>query len=239
MRIPALVMMGPFVLLSLAGGSLSCRPGGGTGVPGLTDDAAIARDVARADPHDDEELHTLARWMTGAFSSQAQAASDTTYFDIRLEMWPMWAQRDDGVWLYVEQAVAGHEQEPYRQRVYHVERVDEKHLRSVVYTLPDPDAVVGAWKRERPLAHLTPDDLILREGCAIVLHRANPLSFVGSTRGRACGSDLRGASYATSEVTVRPDRLVSWDRGFDEEGRQVWGAVAGGYVFDKMHGGRR
>lgn len=239
MRTLALVATGSFTLLLLAGGLLSCRPGGGPGSPDRAPASDGSHRANQAGPAYDEELQTLARWMTGSFSSQAQAASDSTYFDIRLEMWPIWPQREDGVWLYVEQAVAGHEQEPYRQRVYHVERMDEEHLRSVVYTLPDPQAAVGAWKRDRPLAHLGPKDLTRREGCAIVLQRADALAFAGSTQGRACASDLRGAAYATSEVTVRPDRLVSWDRGFDETGQQVWGAVDSGYVFDKMHGGRR
>jgi hypothetical protein len=43
----------------------------------------------------------------------------------------------------------------------------------------------------------------------------------------------RGAAYATSEVTILPDRLVNWDRGFDAPGGQVSGATEGGYVFLK------
>ena len=36
---------------------------------------------------------------------------------------------------------------------------------------------------------------------------------------------------ATSEVVVSPGRIESWDRGFDAEGAQVWGAEKGAYVF--------
>jgi hypothetical protein len=28
--------------------------------------------------------------------------------------------------------------------------------------------------------------------------------------------------------------MLSWDRGFDEQGQQVWGAEAGAYVFLKV-----
>jgi hypothetical protein len=34
-------------------------------------------------------------------------------------------------------------------------------------------------------------------------------------------------------VEVRPDGLVSWDRGFDADGQQVWGAEKGPYVFTR------
>jgi hypothetical protein len=35
-------------------------------------------------------------------------------------------------------------------------------------------------------------------------------------------------------VTVTPSRIVSWDRGFNDDGSQAWGAVDGGYVFDRL-----
>jgi len=58
--------------------------------------------------------------------------------------------------------------------------------------------------------------------------------FVGGTEGKGCASDLRRATYATSEVVVKLDHLTSWDRGFDKSDRQVWGAEKGGYVFLKL-----
>lgn len=56
----------------------------------------------------------------------------------------------------------------------------------------------------------------------------------GATTGDGCGSALRGAAYATSEVVLTPDTLRSWDRGYDKAGKQVWGAVKGPYVFVKQ-----
>jgi hypothetical protein len=47
-------------------------------------------------------MEQLAQWMSGSFSSAAQAAEDSAYYDIRLEMAPIWTDRDDAVWLYVE-----------------------------------------------------------------------------------------------------------------------------------------
>jgi CpeT protein len=180
------------------------------------------------DPH----LDRLAAWMTGEFDSAKQAAEDPEYHDIRLRMAPIWPGREDGHWMYVEQAVAAAEDRPYRQRVYHVTHVGRDLYESRVFELPDPEARIGAWKKEAPLADLTPDDLVVREGAAIILRRVGD-RFVGSTLGRLCRSDFRGAAYATSEVEIGPEAIVSWDRGFDANGKHVWGAVKGGYVFDK------
>ena len=177
------------------------------------------------------DLDRLAKGMIGSFSSAAQAGEDSTYFDIRLEVVPIWQDRSDGPWLYVEQAAATSLEQPYRQRVYHLREREDGALESVVYSLPEePLRFAGAWKGDNPLAEIGPEDLTVREGCAVVL-RETEGGFSGSTVEKECQSVLRGASYATSEVTVLPDRLESWDRGFDASGEQVWGATEGAYIF--------
>jgi hypothetical protein len=192
--------------------------------------SAAPRSVNAAD------LDTLATWMTGSFSSRRQAAADSSYFDIRLEMVRIWKDRKDGYWLYVEQAAAGNLGKPYRQRVYHLTALREGFYKSVVYAIPDPLRFAGEWQNEAPLALLSPDSLQARGGCDVVLQQSAPGEFAGGTVGRSCESSLRGAAFATSEVTIRRDRIESWDRGFDESGTQVWGAEKGPYVFVRQHG---
>lgn len=179
------------------------------------------------------DLEDLRSWMTGSFSSAVQASEDPEFFDISLHMATIWPDREDGHWLYVEQAVREYQDRPYRQRVYRVREIAPGLFESQVFTLPDPGAVVGAWMSEEPLVNLVPDDLEEREGCAILLRRRGE-TFEGSTLATLCTSSLRGAAYATSEVVVTPDGLVSWDRGFAADGSQVWGATKGGYVFDRI-----
>jgi len=173
----------------------------------------------------------LVELMVGSFSSAEQAQADTAYYDIRLEMVRIWPERTDAHWMYIEQAVAGHTDAPYRQRVYRVTQVEDDLYRSEVFALPDPKSVVGEWLSRDPLSDLTPDDLIPRAGCAVYLRRDECGEYAGATIGKGCASSIGEAAYATSEVLVGPDRIESWDRGFDAEGNQVWGAEKGPYVF--------
>jgi hypothetical protein len=176
----------------------------------------------------------LAQYLSGHFTSAAQAATTAGYLAIELRVQPIWPERSDGPWLYVEQADARTPERPYRQRVYRLERQGEHYL-SHIYTLKG-EALrhAGAWRETRPLAALGPADLELRAGCEVVLTRSSEGRYRGATAERSCPSDLRGARWASSEVTLDGKVLESWDRGFDAAGAQVWGATAGPYRFVRI-----
>ncbi len=199
------------------------------GTPSQHHDGTISSAPTERGRHD---LDTLTEWMTGSFSSAEQARSDTNFFDIRLQMVRIWRERTDGVWLYVEQASAEKLDRPYRQRVYRLTQPTDSTFESAVFSLGAPMRFAGDWRKARPLEGLTPDSLAAKEGCEIVLVRSGS-AFVGGTAGKRCPSELRGASYATSEVRVTASGMTTWDRGYDAEGKQVWGAKTGGYVFRK------
>ncbi len=198
-----------------------------------------ADDAPRGEGPIDSDVRRLARWMTGTFDSAEQAAADETYFTIRLVMLPIWTDRTDGRWLYVEQAADGSLDQPYRQRVYRLHGAGRGVVWSEVYILPgDPRSFAGWWDRDD--AHfdtLAPDDLTRRVGCSIRLTPDGPDLYVGETIGDDCESTLRGADYATSEVLITEHELLSWDRGWTRQGEQAWGAVNGPYIFIKKSNG--
>jgi hypothetical protein len=182
--------------------------------------------------HSNKNLNKLITMMTGSFSSGVQAKNDSSYFDIRLHISRIWQDRKDGIYLYVEQAMAARQDKPYRQRIYKVMALSDSTFESAVYTMKDPLRFTGAWQNPAILGALSPDSLEARTGCSVFL-TLNGESFSGSTKGNECPSDLRGAAWASSEVTLNMRGMNSWDRGFDKQGKQVWGAVKGGYQFLK------
>ncbi len=171
--------------------------------------------------------------MEGSYTSAEQSAADSSYFNIELEMVRIWPKRKDGAWLYVEQAAAETKAKPYRQRVYRLTQVNDSTFRSEIHTIRHGERYFGAYKDFMLLAQLHPDSIDVMEGCAITLHRRGSV-YSGSTQGRDCPNSRNGAVYATSEVTLRSDRMISWDRGYNADGVQVWGATQGGYVFLKQ-----
>ena len=184
-------------------------------------------------PNQNEEITTLKKMMTGEFSSADQAAADSAFFDISLVMYPVWEDDQDAQWLYVEQAVTAMANKPYRQRMYRLAYAEDGSIESRVYELPTPERFIHAWNQPDIFKTLGVDSLVVRQGCSVFLKKDENGCFSGSTPGKECLSSLRGATYATSKVTICPDQIESWDQGWDKNDEQVWGAEIGGYVFKK------
>ncbi len=182
-------------------------------------------------PNDNEAFQRLSEWMTGSFSNEFQSNQDTSYYHISLEMHPIWQDRTDAIWLYVEQALFTQKDKPYRQRVYQLLDKGNGEFESVIYKLPEEEKYIN--QGPEAFNDLNPESLEIREGCAVFLKDRGDF-FMGATNEKDCKSTLRGAAYATSQVRVFEDRLISWDQGFNEADKQMWGAEKGGYIFDKI-----
>jgi CpeT protein len=185
---------------------------------------------AQAQP-DKSDVLELAGLMEGNFSSAAQAAIDTGFYDIRLTLTRVWKDRKDGIWFYIEQAMAAEMEKPYRQRFYRLTQLNDSVIESRVYTIPDPLRFTGAGKNQSLLSPLSVDSLEWRKGCSKYLSKTGKSRYEGTTLGNSCKSNLRGAMYATSEAVITNSGMVTWDRGFDHENKQVWGSEKGGYSF--------
>ncbi len=196
--------------------------------------ALIAAPLFASDTAATLALERLATLLTGTFSSSDQALADKNYRNTTLHAVRIWTDRADGPWIYVEQALADAPDQPYRQRVYQLALSRDDTLETRIFTLDDPIKATGAWRKSVPLSDLTPTRLAFNEGCTVFFRAMPDGSFVGSTQGEGCTSDLRGATHATTEATLTSDKIVWWERGFNAARRQVWGSAAGGYVFKRV-----
>nr|WP_321225102.1 chromophore lyase CpcT/CpeT [uncultured Psychroserpens sp.] len=170
--------------------------------------------------------------MQGSFDSEIQSQVDSTYFNISLHMYPIWP--DKGNFLYVEQALNTKQDKPYRQRIYEVTQLNDSLYSSAIYTIKNDSLWVGKWKSPKDFDTLSMSDVSKKEGCEVILKRISPNFFKGKTGDKTCKSSLYGASYATSEVEIMEDKIISWDRGFDDRDEHIWGAEKGGYIFNKI-----
>lgn len=182
-------------------------------------------------PKSEANYKELIAVMQGNYSSEKQSKKDTTYFNISLRMVPIWKEK--GAYLYVEQALFNKQEKPYRVRIYKISQINEDEFVSDIYTLKNEKDWIGKWKTPEAFDKLSDKEIELKQGCGVKLTRTDKNKFTGATGNKTCPSELRGASYASSKVTVTENEILSWDQGFDKTDKQVWGAEKGGYVFVK------
>ncbi len=180
-------------------------------------------------------LDLLIEYMTGSFSSEAQSetSTDPYHVDVRLKMVRIWdhLSTDNGYWIYVEQAYADQLSSPYRQRIYRVYE-ENGQIEDEIYAIPTPSSYVGSWETPEDFDAISQDDLTLKPGCGLEFNWDGD-HFSGSTSGTDCTASIPGVSYITSETTLFPTYLTSWDLGYNSAGTIVMGPYSP-YIFDKI-----
>ena len=187
--------------------------------------------IAEVGPTTGERLHA---WLIGDYDSAAQADEDRSYYAISLRMCPVDFPSLGERVLYVEQASMDSLDDPYRQRFYVVEDLDDGSAISHVYEpvrVGEVSTLVGLCDDPTRLdvSGMTVEE---RAGCGVVMSWDGE-RLVGGTEGTGCSSSLGGADYATAVVTISADEMTSWDQGWNADGEQVWGATDGAYIFDR------
>ncbi|NBB88730.1 MAG: hypothetical protein GVX96_02940 [Bacteroidetes bacterium] len=181
----------------------------------------------------EDSLEEIQGLLSGSFASTAQSEADSQYLNIHLHIVPIWKERT-GNWFYVEQALADKPETPYRQRMYRLVQISAERYKIINYAFRNPQVFTGKWKTPDFFTKYTEDIVLIKEGCGVYLNRVAYKHYEGETFGEDCYSDLNGASYATSNVEIRNEFLKAWDRGWDEDGNQVWGPTEGPYRFDRI-----
>jgi CpeT protein len=138
-----------------------------------------------------------------------------------------------GPYLYVEQALFSKQDKPYRVRIYKVSQKGDAFI-SEIFTIKNEKEWIGKRKTPEAFENLNEADIDLKSGREVVLKRVAKNHFEGQTGQKTCSSEMRGASYATSKVTVLKNSILAWNQGFDADNKQVWGAEKGSYMFKKI-----
>ena len=220
-------------LLAACGGGAALTTGSADGAIPATaeaDTATVEADTAAGDAAAaaDANADRLLSYLEGTFDSADQAEANPDYFAVSLVSCVVDAPELGARALYVEQALMSSPDAPYRQRIYTIEAADAVRASTRIYAIVGEEDAVGICAG--PRATVRARDVTLREGCGVDVVW-DGARYTGGTQGEACASSLRGAAYATSEVELSDDELDSWDRGYNAQGEQVWGATAEPYVF--------
>lgn len=131
----------------------------------------------------------------------------------------------DAIYLYQEQSLSTDLSEPYRQRFLQIVPGNNNRIDAHSYKPEAPDQWIGLCAQSEedglPLVSAIALDTPV---CTVSLRPAAIGGFVGSTPAGGCPANVRGALSITNVVVLHADGMDTWDRGFDADGNQVWGA---------------
>lgn len=194
---------------------------------------------------DKSDIFTYTNWISGDFSSYEQSQMDSTFDDVYIHN-VKFRSDSRGNWVYTEQGerVDGI---PYRQRVYIVSVASDTTLivdtykikTQNFYSSKNESVFFGGPNLYEKLNLLEFDDLEKMVGCSTYIHKriddnGDVVYYYGSTNENDCKGTFRGATYTTSEFRVFKTEIISWERGWNDDGMQVWGSETGPYIYTKI-----
>ncbi|KAK3042468.1 hypothetical protein RJ639_000192 [Escallonia herrerae] len=203
-----------------------------------------------------DHARIVSRSLSGEKFSKEQASRDPdNYFNLRWLSCPAAEMVDGSKVLYFEQAFWRTPNKPYRQRFYMVKPCPKEmkcdvEVGSSSYLFPFPEcfklstyAIRDAEeyknfcdrpKDQRP----QPEEVIgdIAEHLTTVhlkrCERGKRCLYEGSTPPDGFPNSWNGATFCTSEFAVmKNNEIHTWDRGYDDDGNQVWGVKEGPYEF--------
>lgn len=186
------------------------------------------------------DLRDVATRLEGTMDSSSQSLLDRDYVDVRVTQCEIVVgdqpgHLDPSIFLYVEQALSLSLQAPYRLRVIKLspDGLSARGVVSSIYEVNLPSEqllnLCGKKLEQRVLSWFDLKDV----QCSVYMNKIGNL-WVGETQKAKCPNDYGSGKFVSSKVRLSQNGMYSWDQGWDGEGNQVWGAVKGGYTFEKM-----
>jgi CpeT/CpcT family (DUF1001) len=184
-----------------------------------------------------QQIEEVATLLEGKMDTSAQAIANPKAPNVRMTTCRVQVRdtklKDQAIFLYQEQALTQDLTKPYRQRFLKIlSNRSSQSVESLSFKPDDPSAWSGFCGKPALERILSVQDLG-SPVCSVFLKRS-PAGYVGNTPGNGCPANVRGAVRITNQVELSPAGMNTWDRGFNAEGEQVWGAKSESYQYRRI-----
>ena len=183
-----------------------------------------------------QHVEAVATHLIGVMDTSIQAAtSDTadvrmTTCSVKLEPENSHLNVAHAIFLYQEQALTNKLNQPYRQRFLRLApSINGRTVESKSFLATNPEKWIGLCTQPKNSRLVQASEVSDRQ-CSVFLVPIES-SYVGTTQPGGCDTNLRGAVTITNRILLHGEGMDTWDRGFDAQGNQVWGAQDIPYQF--------
>ncbi len=183
------------------------------------------------------QVQLLEKYITGKLDTSDHAVEDHEFYNITLKHCRVTLDAPgaaNNVYLYVEQSRSEMQDRPYRKRFMRLAPLARAgQVTSSIYEVEGADQYLGLCDKSAA-ERVVPASIFSNQSKCTVFLTQNGNNFFGSTPLQGCVSNHNGATYMTNKTEVSDGFMSSWDRGFNAEGKQMWGAVKGPYMFKRI-----
>ena len=183
----------------------------------------------------DDEAKSVGALLAGGWKTTAPVKSPGAdqAFDVAVGIAPIYVMGMKNT-LYVEMARADALNRPYRGLIWHLVKIKGAwHMQSMEFRRPKGTlgSAAGLWMAPDVFPILNADDLVSTMDIPLT-------SESGVLKGKTSvgyATTVGGAVEMTSEISIADGKITVADRGFDADGKQVWGPASGEtYAFSKV-----
>ncbi|WP_109097912.1 chromophore lyase CpcT/CpeT [Aquimarina sp. AU58] len=193
-----------------------------------------------SNPVKDIELHNLVALLIGEFSNEEQAENDSSFAHLNLINIRIWKDKP-GYWVYSEVSDAKGDHHVYNQMILNYERLDSSTIKSTSYkiiSVKDHSADLNNPEFSgRPSTklfdRLTLDSLEIKTGCQVYFKKKTSTIYSGKTGKGSCNNNIDYIDYIMSTYVVSKDKISIWTKGYNNNGKQVWGKIKGPYKYKR------
>jgi len=182
----------------------------------------------------DPQVNDIINHLVGRMDTSAQNLANPSAPNVRMTTCVVEVSgienEVNSIYLYQEQALSNQLNQPYRQRFLEIRPVaTEEKVESTAFKPINPQKWVNLC--DRPETQRNVNSFDLGEAVCTVSLRPLMTIYIGETPPEGCPTNVRGAVRITNTVILHSQGMDTFDRGFDAQGNQVWGAENQGYQF--------
>lgn len=171
-----------------------------------------------------ENTALLKQWLVGEHRSTNEVIHGRKV-NIDLQILPIWQDRVDGEWLYIESRIVNSPNKPFLQRIMQLVATPNGLIRLYSYSIPRASDFAGAYSTPQLLTSLTLSQLSSSNNCELLVDLKVTGTFVGTTDTESCHGNRSSSPLMSTFFAVSAVNISFLDGGYNELGVVVPGRL--------------
>lgn len=182
-----------------------------------------------------QQVNSVVSHLVGVMDTSAQASANPEAPSVRMttcrvQITDSPTQAIPSVYLYQEQALTDNLDKPYRQRLLQIKpSAGDRTVESKSFKPQNPESLIGLCNKPETQRVIQLSNL--GESVCSVFLKPTEKGYLGETPPQGCPANVRGAVKITNTILLHSEGMDTWDRGYDAQGNQVWGAEDRSYQY--------